>query len=316
MQTDTGLSILERLPHLKTKPLVMCLVSIAAALAVALALVPNEKTLLVGLVVAIPLLVVIALLETRKTEETKWPRRVLSWFSLILFMFTATAAVLSLLGILPGQTKPPEPPRFPDVPKIQVLESRRTLDLRGHQQVAANQREQKVSRATWKYEQTIIRADASETVHVHRFSTSGLEPDVRCLSHPVYSLTNVTGPGRFNGPRMRHELDLAIDISKDPVGEEIQVRFEADYWNAFQGVTTDWAAARAFYPEQMLVFVVIFPDNKPFKQYRLSAYPNADGARYEAFPDPDVTASEDGTRIEWRIAKPRLNCCYRIDWDW
>ena len=49
---------------------------------------------------------------------------------------------------------------------------------------------------------------------------------------------------------------------------------EVTYWNAFRGEDHDWASIKAEKETEEIGLLILFPKDKPFKDYKLFAYPH------------------------------------------
>lgn len=278
-----------------------------------------------GVVFGLILMVIARILIAVQRQPNKvWaqPAAVFIWFCLVFFMAASSVLGSALVLGLPARAVdtinrwwPPTmtlvvAPAPTGLPAFQVMRSERTLDL-GELTTPGSA----AGRSVWRNTYYVKRMREDSGDFVLPYATSGSRADVRSTTHPSTARPSTERP-REGGPVMGVRGDLHVDLSSLPIDVETAVGQEAAYYGAFTGVTRDWAAVRNVHQEGAIEYTILFPENRPCRGYRLSAYPNTDKKGYERVDNPDIEMSADGRRLTWRIKAPQLNYCYRVDWDW
>jgi hypothetical protein len=71
------------------------------------------------------------------------------------------------------------------------------------------------------------------------------------------------------------------------------------------------------YPDSDYVrMLIVFPDDKPFKSYRLEAAPNS-REKVQPFQGESAVLVDDAKKgLRWEIPKPLPGYVFRLSWDW
>ncbi len=128
-------------------------------------------------------------------------------------------------------------------------------------------------------------------------------------------------PG-FVGQQGMKRRQMQIDISDIPVNQEFTLRYSSTYWNSLQTLEEQWFGVIGYEGSVKTSMLMIFPPQKPFREYRFYSAPVRSGKtdkREEPTPytGPLITfAAEDRSWIYWEIPNPKAKTVYRIDWTW
>ncbi len=142
-------------------------------------------------------------------------------------------------------------------------------------------------------------------------STSGFDVFVQSYTPmTVYA----TGEGVF-GPYSVKKRTIEFDVTDYPVGSEFIIQHQKTYWNAFQGEDQSWAGYEVRVPTDEIEYLIIFPENRPFKKIEFFAN-DPDGNRYRLNRESYVVQGNNKTWIWWRAIKPKPGISYHIDWEW
>lgn len=201
---------------------------------------------------------------------------------------------------------------------IQEFENNVVLDLSGWQKITDEEKKNKIKRSIGQWHKKIRLAKVTEDVRYYyqdAATSSGIEPIFSCQTHK-FKFSENKDANRVGGENLKRYL-IDIDISGEPPQKTFNIEYTQVYYNSFQGETQDWAAVPINNPTQKIVFEILFPPNKPFKNYTLLAYPDLPNQSREKFSEkPVIEADPSGKKIKWTISNPRLRYIYRINWDW
>ena len=206
----------------------------------------------------------------------------------------------------------------PPYPGFEVLERRRTLDLRLLRRVSQAQINEKRSRAIAIDTYSVARATASATHLSLRHSTSSpVTPDVESRTHPVFKVVSASeSPLQGARPNLR-KYDAIFDVTKHPVGVEFQLERVVTYFNSFSGQKEEWAAMSIMHPTRRFDLELLFDPKRPMRSYELYAYPRTDNSKDQVYTGKErPTKSESGDRLVWTVTSPRINYVYKIVWKW
>jgi serine/threonine protein kinase len=124
------------------------------------------------------------------------------------------------------------------------------------------------------------------------------------------------------GQQLMKRRQMLLDISDIPVNQEFTLRYSSTYWNSLQTLDEQWFGVIGYEGSVKTSMLMIFPPQKPFREYRFYSAPVRSGKtdkREEPTPytGPLITfAAEDRSWIYWEIPNPKAKTVYRIDWTW
>ena len=109
---------------------------------------------------------------------------------------------------------------------------------------------------------------------------------------------------------------VAIDVSDLAIGEELRVTFHSTYWDSLQTPEDQWVGAIGYPDSDFVRMLMVFPDNRPVKQYRLESAPNSRDKAQPFRGASLVLLNKAKTGLLWEIPKPQAGHVYRLAWDW
>ena len=145
--------------------------------------------------------------------------------------------------------------------------------------------------------------------------TSGLALFSRCLSHyPFHEVAQKTNA--FTGSDRMKVREIVIDVSPIEVGEDFKVQVTTTYWNSLQTPGELWLGVIGYGTASKVSLLILFPDGKPFKEYKLQTT-RAARAKDTPYSGPrTVLTGVANDWINWDILKPESGLVYQIYWDW
>jgi hypothetical protein len=152
--------------------------------------------------------------------------------------------------------------------------------------------------------------------YVFHFGTSGHSIDVRCLTHDAKVYVRTPGESHFD--KSSKEYVLEVNVSKVPIDSVFTILTQATYWDGFRNKKSENASTYTgpdLSQNTELSLIVVFPEKKPFKNFRLFTEPNDAVIKKESISLP-VSKDNGNTRIAWNITDPSPDSHFEIQWDW
>jgi hypothetical protein len=151
--------------------------------------------------------------------------------------------------------------------------------------------------------------------YVIRYGTEGYAIDLRCITHAFTVLERERSPQQTSGK----QYALEVDISSEPVGREFLLVVEATYWNGFSNPNEEYASTYTdtdINPSGELALIVLFPESKPFTEYKLLDGPS-EGDAMDAYRGVHSFYADSNKRfIYWSIRERKVNHRYKLHWKW
>src|SRR5688572_13773845 len=171
----------------------------------------------------------------------------------------------------------PPPQDLKTVPKLgesggQGIETLRDIsifDLRAWRQVPESEKNNRYSPVNYINYLHIKKTRPANVYRAH-YATSGIAIDLRCITHQANILLQAT-PIEHSGTSMK-EYAVEINVENVPVDQEFLIVIEGTYWNSFQNLQQESASTytdQEIDQLQELAVIVLLPESKPFKNYRL-----------------------------------------------
>lgn len=185
-------------------------------------------------------------------------------------------------------------------------------DLRGVKELSSLDIGSKLSPAVQRLRQRVVKMAELDFYRLPAY-TSGIDIFSQSHSMPlsVYASDERNQIAQYTvKPRM-----LEFDVSDIPVGSEFNLDVTKTYWNAFQNKDQSWVGITTELPTLSIDFLVIFPDDRPYKTLEYFATDEA-RKRIDIKDSKYVIMDKNKTWISWHIEKPRAGYGYHIDWEW
>lgn len=203
----------------------------------------------------------------------------------------------------------------PDMSSFEEVEKVLIADLRKWRPVPLRDRETPLSPVVLSSRGRFRKLKPSD-VFIREARTASRDIFMECVSHPARSrvLAN-NSPVTVGGLEMKTR-HLEVDISSVAVGDEFSVESRTSFWNAFQDEDQTWVGAMIHQPLLNASFLVMLPDDRPFKSFRLRAA-EIDGDQDLAYEGEQlIFQAEDKTWLYWEIVKPEPGFVYQVHWEW
>jgi len=148
------------------------------------------------------------------------------------------------------------------------------------------------------------------------FRTSGTELCVSSISPRTG--VHVTGQRQKGvvGGRPMMVRQIAIDVRDRPEGRQFPVHLVATYWNSFQKEDDLWFGAIGYPNSSRVSLLIVFPKDKPFKDYWPMVAPTRQAKPEEFRGAKALFASENRDWVYWEINNPKEDNVYSIYWKW
>ena len=196
----------------------------------------------------------------------------------------------------------------------ELLKDISVFDLRSWVPVPPRDRERRVSPVNY-INYLHIRKTHNISSYVIHYGTAGYAIDLRCVTHECSVLQREPSPQHLG----QKEYAVAVDVSNEAVGKEFLIVIEATYWNGFGDAANESASTYTDHdigPLGELALIVLFPESKPFKEYRLlEGGDNANTPRvyrgsHSLYPDVNKRF------VYWSIQERKPDQHYRLEWTW
>jgi hypothetical protein len=145
------------------------------------------------------------------------------------------------------------------------------------------------------------------------YATSG-KLDVRCLTHVAdYKKTE-----QIVDSKLIETWEVIADVSTVPVNQEFEIAVEATYWDGFSGKLGDdyTTYAHTQTEPEVLSVLILFPDNKPFKDIKATEYSSSGGNGHPIQGDVRTTPGPQNQTFYLTTVSQRPNEYYKIAWAW
>ncbi len=223
----------------------------------------------------------------------------------------------------PGPSIVPKPTKYVEVAEaaeptyegFHLLKDIRVIDLRSRIPIPKDKKGKEYSPVTWTRYTLLEKLTQDREFVDFEFGTTGLDVYVRCLTHE-YILRKVTGPHFHGNIELKNTWQIRVGVKDVELNEDFLIINEATYWNAFSGEIKEWAAMTVTEKTDLSAMVILFPKDKPFKKYKLYAYPHGSRKLKQFRGESVVIPSENDQVLLWRIEEPKEGYTYQVNWTW
>jgi hypothetical protein len=148
------------------------------------------------------------------------------------------------------------------------------------------------------------------------FRTTGTQVFVSCTSHPNGFHVMGQREEGFVGDKRTKVRQMTVDVHDVPVGSEFPVTLLATYWNSLQKDDDLWFGAMGYPNSYKVSLLLVFPDDKPYKDFRLTVAPTRQ-AKPQEFRDRRIVLAPDSKDwLYWLIPDPERDHVYSLYWSW
>jgi hypothetical protein len=204
---------------------------------------------------------------------------------------------------------------------FKVLSDERVVDMRGWRPNPARDPAAPCS-VLYHDRREMVKAGPADRLRVES-RTSGRDLVMRGLQPNQAKVRAFAAekPGAVGRQAMKRR-QLVFDTSDIPPDAEFTVQFTSTYHDSLQTPEDQWFGVIGYEGSFKVSMLVLFPPDRPFRDYRLRvAAARADNPAErlppEPYAGPVITfAAPDRSWVYWEIPSPKANYVYRIDWDW
>lgn len=205
--------------------------------------------------------------------------------------------------------------KTPDMSAFAEVEKLLIADLRDWRPVPLRDREIPLSPVVFTSRGRFQKLTAAD-VFVREARTASRDIFLECVSHPSdYRILANDSPVKV-GSNVMKTRHLEININNVAVGDEFSVEARTSFWNAFQDEDQTWVGAMVHRPVLNASFLVVLPDDRPFKAFRLRAAEIDGDQEFEYEGEQLIFEAEDRTWLYWEIVKPKAGFVYQVHWEW
>ena len=197
---------------------------------------------------------------------------------------------------------------------FELIEHSVVCDLRSFQSVSSVNQDKKLSPVVQHVRQIIRNVDGLSKYRLWSH-TSGLDVYSQSNTHKGRLLVYTSEERRTVAKYLVRPRVLEFDVSEDPMDREFTIQVSKTFWNAFQNQDQSWGGLVVGLPTRSIKYLVIFPDEKPFKSFELFANDEQKN-RIDLPTETYVLADPQKRWIWWNIVNPKPGNGYNVDWQW
>ncbi|MBI3866038.1 MAG: patatin-like phospholipase family protein [Planctomycetia bacterium] len=205
-----------------------------------------------------------------------------------------------------------------DYEGFEIIKDVRIIDLRAWKAVASTNRNDR-SPAVWIRRTRLRRKPDSENNDSFRIQhrTTGDGIEVRSTTERFPARARRAERPDTVGGRQTHVWEVEIDLRRAAKGVTIDLVTEAIYWNGFQGSPEEWAAMRIDTTIGLAGMWILFPEGKPYQNYRLLGYETGNKMMTEIPVEPvhEINHPKNAI-IGWSVGSPKSGYTYECRWLW
>ena len=201
-----------------------------------------------------------------------------------------------------------------DYKDFTILDDDRVFDLRMWKQVPDSEFHELAS-AVVTTDYIRLKKTGPATTFDRDEKTSGRDVFLDCLSPLPSKVIGQTGEILVGADRMKVRR-LSVDVSKMPIGDELEVRYSTTRWNSLQSESELWHGIEGYAGSFKVSMLVVFPENKPYTTYRLMvSRKGRDTPR--AYEGRKILLEDDERKwLYWEVPNPEPGQVYRLHWTW
>jgi len=201
----------------------------------------------------------------------------------------------------------------PSYDGIAIISDERVVDLRAWKQEIPN------DPATESYvifnNRRVVSKNKDVASYTTRFQTSGRGLVLRAIS-PGPEWATVDFSTDVVGGQVMKTGHVTVDIQGEPLGSEFTAQSKATFIGNLQKPEDQWLGLIGFKDSLRSSMLLLFPKDRPFKEYQLRVAPTSND-KPQPFKDLPITfKSEANDWLYWEVSAPKDGYVYRIDWTW
>ncbi|MFO0797275.1 MAG: serine/threonine-protein kinase [Gemmataceae bacterium] len=203
----------------------------------------------------------------------------------------------------------------PANPAFRVITDDRVVDLRAWKKVTPAEPGAE-SFVIFQNRRVLTRTAAADEYRIE-YRTTGRDIIGRAVSpRPEGARVYVAAQPRTVGAQAMKIRHLALDTRGVPLHEEFTAQVFATYRDSIQTPADQWLGMIGYAGAVKSSILIVFPDDKPFVDYRLRVAPPGGGAPRD-YDGPLIRLQDDARRwVYWEVPGPLDQHVYRVDWTW
>ena len=206
----------------------------------------------------------------------------------------------------------------PTNPAFRVITDDRVVDLRAWKKLApaAPAAPAAESFVIFQNRRVLTRTAPADEYRIE-YRTTGRDVLGRAVSpSPEKARVYVAAQPRTVGGQAMKIRHLALDTRGVPLHEEFTAQVIATYRDSIQTPADQWLGMIGYGGAVKSSILIVFPDDKPFVEYRLRVAPPGGGAPRD-YDGPVIRFAGDDRRwVYWEVPGPLDQHVYRVDWTW
>jgi hypothetical protein len=145
--------------------------------------------------------------------------------------------------------------------------------------------------------------------------TSGLDLFWDCPGPYPFQVLALKGDSFVGTERMKAR-QVVIDVSREPVDTEFDLRTVSTYWNSMQTEQELWFGVIGYERSFKVSMLIVFPASKPYRTYNLMVARTIKDQPV-AYNGPKILLT-GGQRdwVYWEVPNPQAGYVYRLHWKW
>ncbi len=202
----------------------------------------------------------------------------------------------------------------PDVSAFEVQSDSRIIDLRGWKEVPPDQVSDYYCGVTMNRDLRLKKIAAADHFEIQA-QTMGLDLCWTSDDEFPFAVESQKGNDMVGGQPMKIRK-MSVDVSRVKVGNEFELDNTVTYWNSFQSEADQWFGVVGYHNALAVSLLLLFPDGKPVKSYKLSVAPIGKDKPVPFTGPRIVLEGKSKDWIYWEIPKPQAGYVYRLSWTW
>jgi hypothetical protein len=202
-----------------------------------------------------------------------------------------------------------------DYSAFEILSDERVVDLRQWKPVPPERAAELICASSMVRRLRLRKIRAADEIRFE-FRTTGAQVFVSCTSHPKSFRVAGQRDEAFVGGKLTKVRQMTVDVSDVPIKGEFNVRLLATYWNSLQKEDDLWFGAIGYPSSSKVSLLIVFPDERPFNEYRLMVAPTRKEKPVEYQDRKIVLASDIRDWLYWEIPDPQAGHVYSLYWSW
>lgn len=199
-------------------------------------------------------------------------------------------------------------------PNFEVLEFKRTVDLREWTPTTTDNEDELSGRVTYddNFKVRKIRDEGNEFCLTA--GSSGSDP---LFTSQTHSIKQTPIEMKLEGwPNLKNQVLAILDVSKEKSNTTFMANIRSVRYRGFKDPKANWCSVGIWHATQKLIYYVEFPKGKMGNTFSFSTSFFHDRNNFQKLQPDSAHLAIDSTSITWTIERPIIGNAYRIDWNW